>query len=1266
MYIPYLSQRSALSRYGPALLLTTLLLLGLTLSLALHAPTLTDLSPASIADLELGRLPLAFIPNAGQADPAVRFQAHDGNSALFFTPDAIVLALPATTGTEPSVVRLRFEGANPAPTVTGVERLPGIVNYFLGDDPTRWYTNLPTYAGVVYQGLYPGIDLRYEGTNGSLKSTYLVAPGADPSLIRWRHEGATALRLDGATGDLLVTVAGSTLIEQAPIAWQEINGQRLPVAVRYVLGQDGTVGFALDRYDPAYPLAIDPTLSYGTYLGGTGPEEAEGIAVDDNGNAYVVGTTYSSDFPITTGAYQTAFQGGTKDVFVVKINAAGDTLVYSTFLGGSDDDEGNGIVVDASGNAYIAGATQSTDFPTQSAFQADCALMVGVCTGDAFVTKLNADGDALVYSTYLGGKLPDEAKAIAVDASGNAYVTGMTTSGDFPTQNPLYGPDGGSGDAFVAKLKADGSALVYSTFLGGSATDAGLGIAVDASGSAYVVGDTNSADFPTTTGAFDTTCGTDGDCDSDSGMHPRSDLFVAKLKADGSALVYSTFLGGSDEDHSHDIAVDGSGSAYVTGRTKSADFPTTAGAFDTTCGTDGDCNPGVGYGHEGSDAFVAKLEADGSDLAYSTFLGGSGDDKGHGIAVDAGGYAYVTGDTYSDDFPTQDAVQSYGGETDAFVAKLETDGSDLVYSTFLGGSSGDYGMDIALDSSDNAYVTGVTGSGDFPTQDPLQAAYRGNWDAFVVKLGTGTTPPPTPSPNLSGSHKAASRYTLTSGETLTYTIRLVNSGTLTATADVTDPVPAEMSYIAGSATGGGSYDAGTATLTWSGVTVPPGSTVDLAFAVTATTVTSPTIVTNTATIAADGDTFDRSVWVLLLPTSAPPRPNLRGSHKLASQHTLSPGETLTYTIRLHNSSTVTATADVTDPVPAELAYVTGSATGGGSYDAGTATLTWSGVTVPPGSTVDLAFAVTPAGTVLLPTPVINEATITADGDTFRRRTGIVLLPAPPVTDTVPPVVHSLTIDGQDVLTSPTVTLHISATDNVAVTEMYLQEWFLATRPFPHWTVVQTSGWIPYQESYTWTLTSESGTHYVGVWVADAEGNTSRLDRKGLDYASLLLPGESVDRGGLVPYLVHYNAGDTVVATLTTLSGDADLYVWFPGNFGWPDEYSINPGTVTDTVSFTAPTTGTYLFLVYGWEASTYDFSITPGGGPRAWAMALQSDQIASEGMSANAVKVPLSTDPILTWSGLDPLSEAQAPSRYTVYLPLVMNQSSTSSFWPTD
>ena len=708
---------------------------GLAIALLLlgTAVTPTRTEPASLTTApDFGKLPLSFVPNAGQTDPAVRFEARGMGGTLFFKANEVVLSLPteaqsptqqdtalapldhlreerlaATEAAAPStVVRLLFEEANPAPEVTGTERLPGIVNYFIGNDPAKWRTNLPTYAGIAYQQLYPGIDLYYDGAEGVLKGTYTIAPGADPTCIRWRYDGAVDVRIDETTGDLLIDLgkAGQrhTLTERAPTAWQTINGQRVPATTRYTILEDGSIGFALGSYDPTQPLTLDPVLIYSTYLGGIGNDWGRGIAVDSEGNAYVTGETTSTDFP-TASPLQPA-HGGIHDVFVAKLNADGSAMLYSTYLGGSGGDGGWGIAVDNEGNAYVRGVTGSTDFPTVNPLQ---AVYGGAY--DVFIAKLNTDGSALLYSTYLGGSGEDFGHGIVVDSEGNAYVTGVTGSSDFPTANPLQATYGGEHDAFVAKLNADGSVLLYSTYLGGSGWDEGFGIAVDSEGNAYVTGVTTSTDFPTSSPLQV----------SNSGGY---DAFVAKLNTDGSALVYSTYLGGSGLDGGRGIAVDSKGTACVTGVASPPDFPT-ASPLQPTYG---------GF----YDAFVAKVNADGSALLYSTYLGGSGWDESRGIVVDSAGNVHVTGYTYSTNFPTSRPLQvSNGGDYDAFVAKLNTDGSALVYSTYLGGSDHDDGLGVAVDSKGNTYVMGQTLSTDFPTTNPLQAAYGGGYyDAFVAKI----------------------------------------------------------------------------------------------------------------------------------------------------------------------------------------------------------------------------------------------------------------------------------------------------------------------------------------------------------------------------------------------------------------------------------------------------------------------------------------------------------------------------------------------------
>ena len=694
-----------------------------------------------------GNLPLSFEANRGQTDSDVKFLSRGNGYSLFLTSTEAVLSLkkpgvrkgPQITQISPialhsapsvksvdegAVLRMKLVGANPKAEVSGLDELPGKSNYFIGNDPSKWRTNVPTYTKVRYENVYSGIDLVYYGNQRQLEYDFVVAPGADPRAIRLAIEGDETLRIDGQ-GDLVLEAEGSELRLHQPVIYQEVSGARQRIGGNFVIRGGRQVGFEVARYDTSKLLIIDPVLSYSTYLGGSANDIGFGIAVDSAGNAYVTGATTSINFPITPGAFQTT--GGV--CFVTKLNAAGSALVYSTFLGGcggdgSDQDYGNEIAVDSSGNAYVTGFSTSFDFPTANAFQA----RYGGGRADAFVTKLSADGSALFYSTYLGGSGDDVGQGIAVDSSGNAYVTGLATSFDFPTANafqPAHAADGGLKDAFVAKFNAAGSALLYSTYIGGGGNDFGFGIAVDSSGNAYVTGQTASSNFPTVN-AFQAAIGSSGG---------NSDAFVTKLNATGSALVYSTYLGGGGGDIGFGIAVDSSGNAYMTGRTSSSNFPT-ANAFQAAHAAAGT-----------NDAFVTKLNAAGSALVYSTYLGGSGDDIGFGIAVDSSGNAYVTGRTGSTSFPTANAFQAVkDGITDAFVTKLNATGSALVYSTYLGGSGDDYGRGIAVDSSSNAYVTGSTGSTNFPTANVFQAVIKGGiTDAFVTKfpaVTAGALPPP--------------------------------------------------------------------------------------------------------------------------------------------------------------------------------------------------------------------------------------------------------------------------------------------------------------------------------------------------------------------------------------------------------------------------------------------------------------------------------------------------------------------------------------------
>src|SRR5712691_1612535 len=567
------------------------------------------------AEEAYGSIPLSFELNRGQADSTVKYLARGSGYVLFLSGDRALLALGqrvragkktrtasahfpsrpvGAVSLKPAALQLKILRASPNARVSAFGELPGRSNYFIGNDPTKWRTNIPNYSKVRYEGVYPGVDLVFYGSQGRLEYDFVLGAGVNPEVVSLGVEGAKKTRLS-LSGDLILRVGGGEVVFQKPSAYQVKGDGHVAVAARFVLTGAKSVGFEVGPHDSRLPLVIDPVLSYSTYLGGTNSDQGIGIAVDSSGNAYVTGTTLSADFPTTAGAFNQTFNTtacvtitGSRpclDVFVAKLNPAGSALVYSTFLRGRADDSSTRIAVDASCSAscsaYVTGTTASSDFPTTAgAFQ---TTLKG--TTNAFVTKLDATGSALVYSTYLGGTSTDQGSAISVDASGSAYVTGTTASSDFPLMTPLPAPNNalqGSSDAFVTKLNPTGSALVYSTYLGSSAEDDGVGIAVDSSGNAYVTGDTFGSDFPTKNPMQAAYGG---------GM---TDLFVTKLNAAGSAFIYSSYLGGSDQEFGRAIAVDGSGSAYVTGFTASANFPT-ANPMQAM-------NAGGGF-----DAFVVKV-----------------------------------------------------------------------------------------------------------------------------------------------------------------------------------------------------------------------------------------------------------------------------------------------------------------------------------------------------------------------------------------------------------------------------------------------------------------------------------------------------------------------------------------------------------------------------------------------------------------------------------------------------------------------------------
>jgi hypothetical protein len=723
-----------------ALLLTLLALPTAPATAMPTAPAAATPAPPTAAAL-LARLPLAFVPNQGQSDPAVAFQAQTAAGSLFFQHDGFLLARGAAPG-----VRLRFAGASTTSTIHGSERQPGHINHITGDDPQQWHTGLPTYAALHYQHLYPGIDVRYDGAGGVLKSTYTIAPAADPQQLRWRYEGASS-HSDATTGDLIITLAdGTTLTEQAPIAWQTIGGQRVAVEVAYTLLEAAPaaasaplVGFHLGTYDPAYPLTIDPALDFSTYLGAGKITIAHAVAVDNAGNVYITGETNAASFPTTVNTFQSEYGGAGNDAFVTKLDANGNDLIYSTLLGGGGWDMGMGIAVDSAGQAYLTGESDSLDFPTNNAMRheptGECYRgdLIGRRCPDAFVTMLNADGEELIYSTLLGSDHPDRGNAILVNSGGQAYIVGTTLTDGPENEEDEQSASEGSGDVFVTRLSFEGRNRLFHTRFQGSGDERGNGIALDeGTGNIYITGSTDSDDFPTTPGSYHP-----GRADVDANPNRDGDAFVIKLNDEGDTL-YSTLLGGSSGDGGYAIGVDRSGNAYVTGLTHSPDFPTHNPLQSTFGG--GTCSDALER-FPCQDGFVAKLTADGAALLFSTYLGGSAGDEGWALVVDPRDVVTVTGWTESADFPIINPLDGSGSVTgrDAFVTRITPDGNlgtdaQGSFSTLLGGSGDDYGRGIALDPLGNIYIAGDTTSGDFPTRNAWKGRKAGQVDTFITKV----------------------------------------------------------------------------------------------------------------------------------------------------------------------------------------------------------------------------------------------------------------------------------------------------------------------------------------------------------------------------------------------------------------------------------------------------------------------------------------------------------------------------------------------------
>jgi uncharacterized protein (TIGR03437 family) len=701
-------------------------------------------------------IPLVFEPNTGQTAKQVRYLAHPPHATVWFTESEIVLGLKNAD------LRMRFAGANRSPKLAAEDPTSGHANYFLGRDPDHWRTSVPQFGKVRYSGIYPGVDAVFYGNAGALEYDLVAAPNADTSRIRLEFSNASRISI-GPDGDLILNVNGTEIRQHKPRVYQD--GQAIDGS--YFLAGKSRVGFKIAAYDHARSLVIDPILTYGSYLGGSGGDFGYAIASDAQGNLYVVGATTSNNFP-TPGGYNRQF-AGPQEAFVAKINPAAigvASLVWSTYLGGSlAGTVATAVAVDRGGSVYITGITNASDFPVLSGFQTSITnpytcvggdygliLTTGVSCGDAFVTKLASTGDRLFYSSYLGGSNTEVGDAIAVDAVGNAYVAGQTASSDFPLRGtPLLQTSlRGATDAFVSQISADGRTLMYSTFFGGSGNDSIYGMVLDPAGNMILGGGTQSADLAVSSGAYSRS------------LQGVESGFVAKITLSQiaqSPILFLSYLGGvTGSSAVFGVATDSSGNIYATGSTNSPSFPVTSGAYQTTlagapAGTNFQSNLFAG------DAFVAKLNPAATSLAqlvYSTYLGGSADEGGISILPDNSGRILVGGSTNSSDFPlTANAFQccSNTGKPIGFIARLDpsqTGKAELLYSSLIGGTNGDLLLSLTGDSAGTwAAAAMQTHSFDAPvTASAYQKFFGGqlmgvanDGDAYVARFDLSVSGP---------------------------------------------------------------------------------------------------------------------------------------------------------------------------------------------------------------------------------------------------------------------------------------------------------------------------------------------------------------------------------------------------------------------------------------------------------------------------------------------------------------------------------------------
>ena len=932
-----------------------MILAGMAAQLASGEPKIGNSETSN----EYYRLPMQFEPNVGQAAEPVKFLSRGSGYTLLLTPVETVLSLQPQKSRRPGTplplgqLRVKLVAANQSAQMQGLEPLQGVVNYFVGNDPEQWHTGIRTFSKVKYHEIYPGIDLLYYGNQRQMEYDFVVGPGGRPEKIVLEFSGEDRLEIDSA-GDLIAHLKGGSVRWRKPYAYQETDSGKQTVTAKFLRMKSHRIGFELGTYDRSKPLIIDPLIIYSSYVGGNGSDFASGVAIDAAGsNVVVFGTTTSLNFPASAGAYRTT-SAGSNDVYLTKFNRTGSGVVFSTYLGGSGNEYSGGVAMDSSGNIYVAGKTDSANFPTRNAYSSANAGFL-----DAFIAKFGPFGTNLLYASYLGGAGDDSANAIAADNNGNAFIAGHTYSlgtgnGPFPTvPNTAYQTHNGGGeDAFVAKfntLASGSSSLVYSTFLGGSTDEKAWAIAVDATGNAYVAGEIQSfnntypapptSDFPVLN-AFEPVFNL-GNTNYSAGSE---DGFVSKLSADGTTLLFSTYLGGGDDDYATGITVDASGRVYVVGQSASSDFITTTNAVQPQ-------NAGLIYDPDfpGFDAFVTVLQPDGSpssgsgpsptNLYYSTLLGGTSDENGFevysfGIAVDRLGFIYVAGETQSgDDFPTtvgaDKAITNSAASSDIFVAKINPKApgpNGLVYATVFSGDgdirggtgAANYAGGIAVDTNGNFFVAGTTTSTNFPV---TAGAYRstnsgGFYDTVVGKFS---------SPRDISVSMVPSLEPVIVGSNVTYAIQVNNNGATTFTG-VTNIIQlsTNVQLLSASTSAGNvttNYDSATGWL----VTFNLGTLTNYSAVTQSITIKTlvPAFATNTATVTSleqlAGLEPNTGNNVAPIPNTILGIVDVKINQLSVSANPVGVGSNFTYTIAVGNKGAYVASSIlVTDQVPSQL------------------------------------------------------------------------------------------------------------------------------------------------------------------------------------------------------------------------------------------------------------------------------------------------------------------------------------------------------------